>query len=197
MAPKVSAAGRLEAHVFGGGFNPIASSVLFSSVAALFGSAGQAGYSGANCAIDASAINFRRSGHPVSSLQWGAWGNGGMAARDAGVLARIERMGIGVLSPEQGLAVLGAVLGSFAGAGVMGGASCRFNQLVPARDLAISPFDWARITQHVRPLPPVCRDVCASGGDGGSGGGSSGMIGSEWSTTTAVISGGRHVMVGD
>jgi hypothetical protein len=162
MAPKVAAASRLEAHVFGGGFNPVAASVMFSSVAALFGSPGQIGYSGANCAVDAAAISFRRGGHPVSSLQWGAWGSGGMAAKDAAVLARIERQGIGVLSPERGLAVLGAVLGSFAGVGVLGGAPpSHLSQLVPARNLAASPFDWARIAQHVRPLPPVCEEVCA------------------------------------
>lgn len=168
MAPKVAAASRLEAHVFGGGFNPVAANVMFSSVAALVGSVGQGGYSGANRAVDAAAINLRRGGHPASSLQWGAWGNGGMAAKDAVVLARIERQGIGVLSPEQGLAVLDAVFGSFAGiAGVSsaGGAfSDDIGQLGTARNLAVSPFDWGRIVQHVRPLPPVCREVCEEDG---------------------------------
>ena len=42
MAPKVSAAARLEATVCGG-LNPLAAAVMFSSIAALLGSAGQAG----------------------------------------------------------------------------------------------------------------------------------------------------------
>jgi hypothetical protein len=42
MAPKVSAAARLEATV-SGGLNPLAAAVMFSSIAALLGSTGQAG----------------------------------------------------------------------------------------------------------------------------------------------------------
>ena len=158
----------------GGGCNPVAANVVFSSVAALIGSPGQGGYSGANSAVDSAAMILRRGGHPVSSLQWGAWGGGGMAAKDPTVLARIQRQGIGVLSPERGLAVLGAVLRSFAGIGVSfgGGSSSSLHDvevgdlgqvmcsLVPARNLAASPFDWARVARYVRPLPQVCKDVC-------------------------------------
>ncbi len=53
--------------------------VLFSSVAALLGSPGQAGYSAANGALDGLAAAWRRSGSPVTSIQWGAWAGAGMA----------------------------------------------------------------------------------------------------------------------
>ena len=56
------------------------SQVLFSSVAALLGSPGQAGYAAANGALDAVAAAWRRSGMLVTSVQWGGWAGAGMAA---------------------------------------------------------------------------------------------------------------------
>ena len=39
-------------------------------------------------------------------MQWGAWAIIGMASHNANVLARIERSGMGVIQPLQGLNVL-------------------------------------------------------------------------------------------
>ena len=47
------------------------------------------------------------AGAPAQSVQWGAWAGGGMAV-ESDVEARMERLGVGVLSPEQGMAALGA-----------------------------------------------------------------------------------------
>ena len=80
---------------------PLESAVMFSSIAALMGSAGQANYSGANAALDQRASAERLKGTAHCSVQWGAWSAGGMAMKDSGVLARIERMGLGALSPAQ------------------------------------------------------------------------------------------------
>ena len=62
------------------------------------------------------------------------------AAKDSGVLARIERMGMGVLSPEQGIAALAGVLGSVA-------------------NIAATPFAWDRLSAVLKPAPEMCADL--------------------------------------
>lgn len=56
---------------------PIKCWVLFSSVASLLGSAGQANYSAANGALDELASASMARGQPTISIQWGAWAGGG------------------------------------------------------------------------------------------------------------------------
>lgn len=48
--------------------------ILFSSISALLGSAGQTNYSAANAGIDALVEPSRRLGRRCASVQWGAWG---------------------------------------------------------------------------------------------------------------------------
>jgi hypothetical protein len=50
------------------------------------------------------------SGRAASSVQWGAWGGSGMATRVAGFMDRMAHIGLGVLQPAQGLAVVARVL---------------------------------------------------------------------------------------
>jgi len=45
-------------------------------------------------------------GLSATSLAWGAWGGGGMAAADAAVATRLQRLGIASLQPAVGLATL-------------------------------------------------------------------------------------------
>jgi hypothetical protein len=80
--------------------------VHFSSVASLLGSPGQANYAAANAGLDAAAGAAQLSGIPAVSVQWGAWAGGGMAAADAQTAARVERMGMSLISPAAGLAAL-------------------------------------------------------------------------------------------
>lgn len=56
--------------------------ILFSSITSVLGEAGRGDYCAANCFMDA-FVNYRNSRHPqfMSSLNWGAWGEIGMAAR--------------------------------------------------------------------------------------------------------------------
>jgi acyl carrier protein len=89
---------------------PSAFQVLFSSVASLLGSPGQANYSAANAILDGMASSAQARGVASASMQWGAWSGAGMAANDASTAARVERTGMALLLPESGLAALEAAL---------------------------------------------------------------------------------------
>jgi acyl carrier protein len=89
---------------------PVRSVVLFSSVASLLGSPGQSNYAAANAGLDAAARAGQVCGLPAVSVQWGAWSGGGMAASDAQTAARVERMGMSLISPAAGLAALESAL---------------------------------------------------------------------------------------
>ena len=91
--------------------------VLFSSIAALWGSTGQLQYSAANSLLDALSVGTQQLGVTVTSVNWGGWAGGGMAARQAATAARMERAGIGMVQPARGLAVLGRVLQPCSGIG--------------------------------------------------------------------------------
>jgi acyl carrier protein len=82
--------------------------VMFSSVASIFDAPGQANYAAANAFEDALAHERRRRGLPATSINWGAWAEG-MAARD-GFEARRRRLGLEMMSVEEGLRVLDSIL---------------------------------------------------------------------------------------
>ncbi|MET0647637.1 MAG: type I polyketide synthase [Pyrinomonadaceae bacterium] len=82
--------------------------VLFSSVASVWGSRGQAHYSAANRFLDALAIHRRAMGLPASCVNWGPWAEGGMTTAEADTLLR--RVGVRALKPRTAIQALERLL---------------------------------------------------------------------------------------
>ncbi|WP_373689232.1 amino acid adenylation domain-containing protein [Streptomyces sp. Rer75] len=87
--------------------------VLFSSVSATLGTAGQGNYAAANAVLDALAHHRRGLGLPALSLGWGLWAErSALTGRlDETDLARLTGAGVRPLATEEGLAFLDAALG--------------------------------------------------------------------------------------
>lgn len=80
--------------------------VLFSSIASIGGSVGQANYAVANGLLDYLAQRWAQQGIPAMSINWGAW-------EDTGMARQAQRRGIEFeqrLSPEQALTSLSFLL---------------------------------------------------------------------------------------
>ncbi|MER5935653.1 type I polyketide synthase, partial [Streptomyces sp. NPDC002054] len=79
--------------------------VLFSSMSGMTGAAGQGNYAAANAYLDALAEQRRAAGLAATSLAWGPWAEGGMAADEA-MDARMRREGLPPMAPDTAMAVL-------------------------------------------------------------------------------------------
>ncbi|AOS63981.1 type I polyketide synthase [Actinoalloteichus hymeniacidonis] len=119
--------------------------VLFSSVAGLLGSAGQANYAAANAFLDALAQHRRALGLPAVSLAWGPWagsGGGMTGALDGADARRTARTGLRPLSISEGLRL--------------------FDVAVAADRAVVSPADWvldAGVERRDGPIPAVLRGL--------------------------------------
>ncbi len=109
MAPKVSGAWHL--HDLTRTMN-LDFFVMFSSVAAILGSPGQAAYAAASAFLDALAHHRERQHLPALSIDWGPWSSaGGMADRTGDSGERHWReIGFEKIGTEQGLEVLDRLL---------------------------------------------------------------------------------------
>jgi hypothetical protein len=105
LRPKVDGAWALHAATC---HRPLDFFVMYSSVASVFGSSGQANHSAANAFLDVLASYRRALGLPGTSISWGAWSKVGAAA-DRGVDERVGALGLGVISPARGLELLDIV----------------------------------------------------------------------------------------
>ena len=108
LAPKVVGAWHLHRLTAGCSLDFF---VLFSSIAALLGSPGQGNHAAANAFLDTLAHLRRIQGLPALSINWGAWSEIGAAARH-NVETRMRLQGIGTFTPQEGLVILGRLLGT-------------------------------------------------------------------------------------
>jgi len=84
--------------------------VLFSSMTAMMGNPGQANYAAANAFLDGLAERRRAGGLAATSIAWGPWAAGGMAATEL-IARRLRRGGVTALAPEPAIAALERALG--------------------------------------------------------------------------------------
>lgn len=108
LAPKVDGARHLHELTRD---EPLAAFVMFSSVASVFGSAGQSNYAAANAYLDALAEHRRANGLVATSVSWGPWARTGMSSYlDDAEVARLRRQGVTALTPRQGLRIFDAAI---------------------------------------------------------------------------------------
>jgi acyl transferase domain-containing protein/acyl carrier protein len=118
--------------------------VIYSSMAALIGNSGQANYAAANAFADSLAQDRRSRGLPAVAIQWGPWGEIGMAAR---LQRKIRTPGMGDISPERGFEYLGRILAAS-----------------PAT-IGVIPADW-RVLGPSLEGKPLFREILREAGSG-------------------------------
>jgi mycoketide-CoA synthase len=117
--------------------------VLFSSMAGLVGSSGQANYAAGNTFLDGLAAHRRAHGLPAISLGWGLWDQasamtGGLDAAD---LARLSRDGILALSSDDAMELFDTAL------------------IVDEPYIAPARIDLAALRAHAAAVPPMFADL--------------------------------------
>ncbi|WP_327065607.1 SDR family NAD(P)-dependent oxidoreductase [Kitasatospora sp. NBC_01302] len=141
LAPKADAALALSDLTQGA---DLALFVLYSSVAGVLGSPGQANYAAANGLLDGLARRRGAEGLPAQALDWGLWADDSRRSAISGHLAaadleRLTRTGLAPLQPERGLAL--------------------FDLATAAPDpvLVPVPVDTAVLRKHLDSLPAMLR----------------------------------------
>ena len=80
--------------------------VMFSSIAATFGSVHQATYAAANAYLDALAAHRRARALPAMSVAWGPWAGAGMSSHQEGVVEVLRRRGLECMEPRLAIEAL-------------------------------------------------------------------------------------------
>ena len=100
FSPKILGIQKMQASH--GGY-ALEAEISFSSFSAVLGSPGQCSYTCANAYMDAYMSGMSSRGLQASSIQWGAWAEVGMAARNVDNLRRLEKLGLSGLDPLKGV----------------------------------------------------------------------------------------------
>ena len=139
LGPKVQGSWNLHQLTAG---RPLDFFVMFSSMAALLGSPGQANHAAANMFLDVLSRHRRSLGLTSTSINWAAWSEIGAAARH-NVPSQMEQAGLGWIRPEQGLSLLEAA---------MQGDSAQ---------VAAAPIDWSVMRRQFddAPVPPLLANM--------------------------------------
>ncbi|WP_307834302.1 SDR family NAD(P)-dependent oxidoreductase [Paractinoplanes lichenicola] len=124
--------------------------VLYSSIASVLGTAGQAGYAAANGFLNGLTEARRAEGLPATALCWGFWAERSEMVADLGEadLVRLRRQGIVPLSTQDGLALFDTAFGPEAAGRAV---------LVPARLQQPAGAD--------RLISPLVRELFAGSGE--------------------------------
>jgi acyl carrier protein len=145
LAPKVHGAWNLHESTKD---LPLDFFICFSSAASLVGSPGQCTYAAGNAFLDSLAHHRTSLGLPGLSINWGAWGEGGMAA-DAQIRHRMAARGVSEIEPAQGFALLSRILNPNPGV-------ARFGVL---------PVDWTKfLSQFSGAIPSLFKSLAESSG---------------------------------
>ncbi|KAA0111249.1 type I polyketide synthase [Mycolicibacterium sp. P1-5] len=83
--------------------------ILYSSASAVLGSPAQGNYAAANALLDGLVAQRRALGLPATAVNFGPWGQGGMASSQAAV-ANLSAQGMMPLEPSAALAALGEAI---------------------------------------------------------------------------------------
>ncbi|WP_392481400.1 SDR family NAD(P)-dependent oxidoreductase [Nostoc sp. C110] len=139
MAPKVQGAWNL--HILTQD-KPLELFVLFSSVASVLGTTGQANYAAANAFLDGLADYRRSQGLAGLSINWGAWAEVGMAATSTGSPVGVEK-----ILPQQGLQILAAL-----------------THQANAGQVVVLPVRWSKFIAHyyTQKVPPLLSEFVDS-----------------------------------
>ncbi|GAA3652731.1 hypothetical protein GCM10022420_030930 [Streptomyces iranensis] len=125
--------------------------VLFSSIAATWGSGGQSAYAAANSYLDALAEHREARGLPATSVAWGPWADHGMIEHGE-VAEHLSRRGLPAMAPELAVTALSEALHTGETSLVL--ADVRWDRFVPG-------FTAARPRPLIGELPEV-RDALAT-----------------------------------
>ncbi len=119
--------------------------VVFSSMAGIVGTPGQANYAAANSFLDGLVAHRRADGLAGLSLAWGLWEQASAMTAHLGDRdkARMSRIGLAPLSTEQALAAFDAAM------------------LVETPVLVAARLDRAALSENIAALPPLLRELAA------------------------------------